>query len=312
MLITEELANVVCKHKFEEFIANDGYLEFYKRPSRQRVTDNSILFTLKVYYDHGLEYGVYIIEEFDSVCKQILGLGFGKRSRHRRTEAKGRFVEQEQAIYFDLDENTYKVKCTLWERGDDFSYGYNVPKDADDDYICEITKDDLKMARKMRGNLCANDKRVYLRSVKLREPDREHRKQIVIKGGTLDLLENGVEKTHTFKTDIKATDELIKTFFSSMLEVEQELCEIDSYVEFEVDPTDLVPSDYTVHVGRARDIEEPVCVYFSNGIYEYQKGFTQDYYDRVRRKRFENEDKSGLLAFASNESNKSDELTTAP
>ncbi len=310
MLITEKLAKVVCKHKFEQFIANDGYLEFYKSPSRQRVDDNTILFALKVYYDHGLDHGEYKIDEFDSVCKQILGLGFGKRSRHRRTEAKGRFVEQDQAIYFDFDDSTRKVNCKLWERGE-LRYGDNVPKDADDDYICEITKDDLKLARKMRGNLCASDQRVYLRSVKLRKPEREHRKQIVIKGGTLDLLVDGVEETHTFKTDIKATDELIKTFFSSMLEVQQELCEIDSYVEFEVDPTDLVPSDYTVHVGRFEGMEEPACVYFSNGIYEYQKRFTQDYYDRVARKRklFENEDKSGLLAFACNDS---DEETTAP
>ncbi len=310
MLITEELANVVCKHKFEKFIANDGYLEFYKSPPRQRVTDNRVLFTLKVYYDHGLEHGEYIIEEFDSVCKQILGLGFGKRSRHRRTEAKGRFVEQEQAIYFDFGDSIRKVNCRLRERGD-LRYEYNLPKDADDDYICEITKDDLKMARKMRGNLCASEQRVYLRSVKLRKPEREHQKHIVIKGGRLDLLVDGVEETHTFKTDIKATDELIKTFFSSMLEVEQELCEIDSYVEFEVDPTDLVPSDYTVHVGRGEGIEEPACVYFSNGIYEYQKRFTQGYYERLARKRkqFENEDKSGLLAFVSNDS---DEETTAP
>ncbi|HCG5955205.1 TPA: hypothetical protein NJ081_003667 [Vibrio parahaemolyticus] len=309
MLITEELAKVVCKHKFEDFIANDGYLEFYKRRSRQRVTDNSILFALKVYYDHGLEHGEYVINEFDSVCKQILGLGFGKRSRHRRTEAKGRFFEHEQAIYFDVGENTYKVNCRLIERGE-LKYGYNLPKDVDDDYICEISQDNLKTARKMRGKLCASDQRVYLKSVKLRKPEREHKKQIVIKGGTLDLLVDGVEKTHTFKTDIKATDELIKTFFSSMLEVEQELCEIDSYVEFEVDPTDLVPSDYTVHVGRAKDAGDNVaCVYFSNGIYEYQKFLSQDHYERVSRKLNPVEDKSGLLAFASNES---DEETTAP
>ncbi|MFW1170207.1 hypothetical protein ACEV77_24890, partial [Vibrio parahaemolyticus] len=160
MLITEELAKVVCKHKFEDFIANDGYLEFYKRPSRQRVTDNSILFALKVYYDHGLEHGEYVINEFDSVCKQILGLGFGKRSRHRRTEAKGRFFEQEQAIYFEVGENTYKVNCRLIERGE-LKYGYNLPKDVDDDYICEISQDNLKTARKMRGKLCASDQRVY-------------------------------------------------------------------------------------------------------------------------------------------------------
>ncbi|MCK8112523.1 hypothetical protein [Vibrio sp. 2CM40D] len=310
MLITEELAKVVCKHKFEYFIANDGYLQFYKRPSRQRVNDSSILFTLKVYYEHGLEHGEYVINEFDSVCKQILGLGFGKRSRHRRTQAQGRFVEQDQAIYFDIDENTYKVNCKLWERGDVLNYGYNIPKDADDDYICEITKDDLKMARKMRGSLCANDQRVYLKSVKLTKPKREHSKQVVIKGGTLDLLVDGVEETHTFKTDIKATDELIKTIYSSMLEVEQELCEIDSYVEFEVDPTDLVPSDYTVHVGRTKDAGDNVaCVYFSNGIYEYQKSLSQDHYERVSRKLNPVEDKSGLLAFASNDS---DEETTAP
>ncbi|HHF3187906.1 TPA: hypothetical protein ACPJ16_002380 [Vibrio alginolyticus] len=309
MLITEELAKVVCKHKFEKFIANDGYLEFYKRPSRQRVTDSSILFALKVYYEHGLEHGEYVINEFDSVCKQILGLGFSKRSRHRRTEAKGRFFEQEQAIYFDIGENTYKVNCRLIERGE-LKYGCKLHKDADDDYICEITKDELKMARKMRGNLCASDQRVYLKSVKLTKPKREHSKQIVIKGGTLDLLVDGVEETHTFKTDIKATDELIKTIYSSMLEVEQELCEIDSYVEFEVDPTDLVPSDYTVHIGRASDAGDNVaCVYFSNGIYEYQKFLSQDHYERVSRKLNPVEDKSGLLAFASNESDKE---TTAP
>ncbi|WP_158156381.1 hypothetical protein [Vibrio alginolyticus] len=309
MLITEELAKVVCKHKFEKFIANDGYLEFYKRPSRQRVTDSSILFALKVYYEHGLEHGEYVINEFDSVCKQILGLGFSKRSRHRRTEAKGRFFEQEQAIYFDIGENTYKVNCRLIERGE-LKYGCKLHKDADDDYICEITKDELKMARKMRGNLCASDQRVYLKSVKLTKPKREHSKQIVIKGGTLDLLVDGVEETHTFKTDIKATDELIKTIYSSMLEVEQELCEIDSYIEFEVDPTDLVPSDYTVHIGRASDAGDNVaCVYFSNGIYEYQKFLSQDHYERVSRKLNPVEDKSGLLAFASNESDKE---TTAP
>lgn len=309
MLITEELAKVVCKHKFEKFIANDGYLEFYKRPSRQRVTDSSILFALKVYYEHGLEHGEYVINEFDSVCKQILGLGFSKRSRHRRTEAKGRFFEQEQAIYFDIGENTYKVNCRLIELGE-LKYGCKLHKDADDDYICEITKDELKMARKMRGNLCASDQRVYLKSVKLTKPKREHSKQIVIKGGTLDLLVDGVEETHTFKTDIKATDELIKTIYSSMLEVEQELCEIDSYVEFEVDPTDLVPSDYTVHIGRASDAGDNVaCVYFSNGIYEYQKFLSQDHYERVSRKLNPVEDKSGLLAFASNESDKE---TTAP
>ncbi|MGR1189283.1 hypothetical protein ACUVHH_16705 [Vibrio parahaemolyticus] len=306
MLITEALASVVCKYKFEEFIANDGYLEFFVS-MRKRFNENPN-FVLRVHYDHGLKNGSYYIKEFDSVCKQILGLNFGKRSPYRRTEAKGRFVGDKE-LRFDKDEkNYYSVKVSMTHEGD-LKYGDFYGTIDDENHLCDLSIDDLKLSKRMRANLCVSDNRVFLKSVKMKTPDLNRlEQQIVIKSGSFDIEIDGREQLHSFKADIEVTNEIIKTFFSSILSQEKHVCETDLNIDIEMDVNDLIPSDYSVYAGIHKEAGILMTLILTDGIYEYHKYYPREWYqNQMRLKGLLKAEPQGLDMFIQDESKSVDE-----
>ncbi|HCE1618631.1 TPA: hypothetical protein NGR74_003218 [Vibrio parahaemolyticus] len=306
MLITEALANVVCKYKFEEFIANDGYLEFFVS-MRKRFNENPN-FVLRVHYDHGLKHGSYYIKEFDSVCKQILGLNFGKRSPYRRTQAKGRFVGDKELRFDKDDKNYYSVQASRC-LDDDLQYGDFYGTIDDENYLCDLSIDDLKLSKRMRANLCVSDNRVFFKSVKMKTPDLNNlEKQIVIKSGSFDIEIDGREQLHSFKADIEVTNEIIKTFFTSILSQEKDIAETDLKIDIDMNVNDLVPSDYSVYAGIHKESGILTTLILTDGIYEYHKYYPREWYrNQFRLKGLNKKEPQGLDTFIQNEPKAIDE-----
>ncbi|EGQ7842093.1 hypothetical protein IAH57_001475 [Vibrio alginolyticus] len=305
MLITEELASVVCKYKFEEFIAREGYIEFFVS-MRKRFNENPN-FVLRVHYDHGLPNGSYYIHEFDSVCKQVLGLNFGKRSPYRRTEIKGRFVGDKE-LHFETNDNIYTVYASMRHEGD-LQYGDFYGAIEDKNHLCELSIDDLKLCKKMRANLCVSDNRIFFKSVKMKTPDLNSlEQQIVIKGGLFDIEVDGREQLHSFKADIEVTNEIIKTFFTSILSQEKEIGETDLKIDIDININDLIPSDYSVYAGIHKESGILTTLILTDGIYEYHKYYPREWYkNQIRLKGLNKKEPQGLDMFIQNEPKAIDE-----